>query len=138
MPFSWFQVSVAMFSTGNFKNNIGSNEDVLRPDPQESDFTATVPIKIELSQDYAWADMEESSKKETELTQLAPTVMHSNKCLFVVRVTYYLQVILMFGMLKRPAAIKLPFILKRPSEKKMTSAITADQALDDGDTVEPQ
>ena len=107
------------------KNNIGSNEDALRPDPQENDFTATVPIKIELSKDYAWAAMEESSKKENELTHLAPTVMHSNKCLFVVRVTYYLQVVMMFGMLKRPIAIKLPFILKRTSERKVSMAATA-------------
>ena len=106
-----------MFSTGNFKNNIGTTVDFPRPDPQESEYTACIPIRLELSRDYAWAAMEETSKKESDLTHLAPTVMHSNKCLFVVRVTYYLQVVLMFGMLKRPVAIKLPFILKRSENK---------------------
>ncbi len=80
-----------MFSTGNFKNNVG----VAEPDsvsPRDPEFTAEIPVKIELGKDYAWAAMDETSKKDSELTHLAPTVTHANKALFVVRVTYYVQV----------------------------------------------
>ena len=118
-----FQVSVAMFSTGNFKNNIGENTSFDRPDPNDSEYNQVIPIKIELGNDYAWAAMDETARKDAELTQLAPTVTHSNKCLFVVRVTYYLQVVVLFGLLKRPVAIKLPFLLKRTEAKKNEPAI---------------
>ena len=118
-----FQVSVAMFSTGNFKNNIGENTSFDRPDPNDSEYNQVIPIKIELGNDYAWAAMDETARKDAELTQLAPTVTHSNKCLFVVRVTYYLQVVVLFGLLKRPVAIKLPFLLKRTETKKNEPAI---------------
>jgi len=117
------QVSVAMFSTGNFKNNIGENTSFDRPDPNDSEYNQVIPIKIELGNDYAWAAMDETARKDAELTQLAPTVTHSNKCLFVVRVTYYLQVVVLFGLLKRPVAIKLPFLLKRTEAKKNEPAI---------------
>ena len=107
-----------MFSTGNFKNNIGENTSFERPDPNDSEYNQVIPIKIELGNDYAWAAMDETARKDAELTQLAPTVTHSNKCLFVVRVTYYLQVVVLFGLLKRPVAIKLPFLLQRTDTKK--------------------
>ena len=124
IPFYVFvQVSVAMFSTGNFKNNIGENTSFDRPDPNDSEYNQVIPIKIELGNDYAWAAMDETARKDAELTQLAPTVTHSNKCLFVVRVTYYLQVVVLFGLLKRPVAIKLPFLLKRTEAKKNEPAI---------------
>lgn len=102
-----------MFSTGNFKNNIGEGEVSNQPNPQDSDYESRIQLTIKLSKDYAWAAMDETAKQDSELTQLAPTVTHSNKCLFVVRVTYYVQVFLMFGLLRRPVGIKLPFILKR-------------------------
>ena len=63
--------------------------------------------------------MEETSKKETELTQLAPSLFYANKCLFVVRVTYYVQVGLVFGILSRPLWLKLPFVLKRAKANKI-------------------
>jgi len=112
-----------MFSSGNFKNNIGVNKDVPRPDFRQSDYNEVIPIKIELSAEYAWAAMDETSKKETELSQLAPTVTHSNKALFVVRVTYFVQVQLVFGLLKRPIVLKLPFILKRTEAKTSCSKL---------------
>ena len=133
------QVSVAMFSTGNFKNNIGENTSFERPDPNDSEYNQVIPIKIELGNDYAWAAMDETARKDAELTQLAPTVTHSNKCLFVVRVTYYLQVVVLFGLLKRPVAIKLPFLLQRTDTKKNeptiileTSSCTKDSKSDIG------
>ena len=57
-------------------------------------------------------------KEASELTQLAPTVTHANKCLFVVRVTYYLQVVLVFGLLTKTLAMKLPFVLQRSNNSK--------------------
>ena len=107
-----------MFSTGNFKNNIGENNDFERPDPNQSEYNQVIPITIALGNDYAWAAMDETTRKDAELTQLAPTVTHSNKCLFVVRVTYYVQVVVLFGLLKRPVAIKLPFLLQRTDTSK--------------------
>ena len=102
-----------MFSTGNFKNNIGEGEVPNQPNPRDSEYDTVIKLPIQLGKDYAWAAMDETAKQDSELTQLAPTVSHSNKCLFVVRVTYYLQLQLMFGLLKRPLGIKLPFVLKR-------------------------
>ena len=112
-----------MFSSGNFKNNIGVNRNVPRPDFRQSDYNEVIPIKIELDQEYAWAAMDETSKKDNELTQLAPTVTHSNKALFVVRVTYFVQVQLVFGLLKRPIVLKLPFILRRSETRSSCSKL---------------
>ena len=47
-------------------------------------------------------------------------VTHANKCLFVVRVTYYLQIVLVFGLLTKTLAIKLPFVLQRGRDSKFT------------------
>ena len=112
-----FQVSVAMFSTGNFKNNIGEATHMTQPNPRDSEFEAMIPVTIKLGNDYSWAAMEDTPRKEaSELTQLAPTVTHANKCLFVVRVTYYLQVVLVFGLLTKTLAMKLPFVLQRSKD----------------------
>ena len=114
---SSLQVSVAMFSTGNFKNNIGEATHMTQPNPRDSEFEAMIPVTIKLGNDYSWAAMEDTPRKEaSELTQLAPTVTHANKCLFVVRVTYYLQVVLVFGLLTKTLAMKLPFVLQRSKD----------------------
>ena len=107
-----------MFSSGNFKNIVGVADSLSHLDPHESNYNDTIELKIELSKDYAWAAMDETSKNVAELTQLAPTVKHSNKALFVVRVTYYVQATIYFGLLRRPISLKLPFILKRSEKKK--------------------
>ena len=106
-----------MFSSGNFKNVVGS-VDPLQTNPQDSVIDEEIPLKIELCKDYAWAAMDETSKNVSELNQLAPTVKHSNKALFVVRVTYYVQVTFYFGLLRRPLSIKLPFVLRRMVKKQ--------------------
>ena len=106
-----------MFSSGNFKNVVGS-VDPLQINPQDSVIDEEIPLKIELCKDYAWAAMDETSKNVSELNQLAPTVKHSNKALFVVRVTYYVQVTSYFGLLRRPLSIKLPFVLRRMVKKQ--------------------
>ena len=122
-----FQVSVAMFSTGNFKNNIGEATNMTQPNPRDSEYEAVIPVTIKLGNDYSWAAMEDTPRKEaSELTQLAPTVTHANKCLFVVRVTYYLQVVLVFGLLTKTLAVKLPFVLQR-SKDSPRSAQDRDQ-----------
>lgn len=106
-----------MFSTGNFKNNIGEATHMTQPNPRDSEYEAMIPVTIKLGNDYSWAAMEDMPRKEaSELTQLAPTVTHANKCLFVVRVTYYLQVVLVFGLLTKTLAMKLPFVLQRSND----------------------
>ncbi len=114
-----------MFSTGNFKNNIGEGEVPNQPNPRDSEYDTVIKLPIQLGKDYAWAAMDETAKQDSELTQLAPTVSHSNKCLFVVRVTYYLQLQLMFGLLKRPLGIKLPFVLKRCAAEPNVNSSTS-------------
>ena len=57
------------------------------------------------------------------------TVKHSNKALFVVRVSYYVQVTIYFGLLRRPISLKLPFILRR-TEKKHGGQMRASKKLD--------
>lgn len=57
------------------------------------------------------------------------TVKHSNKALFVVRVSYYVQVTIYFGLLRRPISLKLPFILRR-TEKKHGGQIRASKKFD--------
>ena len=110
-----------MFSTGNFKNNIGEGTDLTQPNPRDSEYEAVIPVTIKLGNDYSWAAMEDTPRKDaSELTQLAPTVTHANKCLFVVRVTYYLQIVLVFGLLTKTLAIKLPFVLRRSKDSNFS------------------
>jgi hypothetical protein len=45
--------------------------------------------------------MDETSKKDSENVHLAPTVVHSSKAMFIVRVSYFVHVALYFGMLTR-------------------------------------
>ena len=54
------QVGVAMFSSGNFKNNVGFYSEHL--DPLLSVYKTTIPIDIELSKDYSWVAMDETAK----------------------------------------------------------------------------
>ena len=58
--------------------------------------------------------MDETSKSDSENVHFAPTVVHANKAIFIVRVSYFIQVKLFFGVWPRPVKIKLPFMLKRP------------------------
>ena len=63
-----------MFSTGNFKNNIGEALDVTQPNPRDSEYEAVISATIKLGNDYSWAAMEDTPRKDaSELTQLAPT-----------------------------------------------------------------
>ena len=55
---------------------------------------------------------------------------HSNKALFVVRVSYYVQVTIYFGLLRRPISLKLPFILRR-TEKKHGGQMRASKKFDE-------
>ena len=57
-----------MFSTGNFKNNIGENTSFDRPDPNDSEYNQVIPIKIELGNDYGWAAIVAISKVEMKYT----------------------------------------------------------------------
>ncbi len=81
--------------------------------------------------------MDETSKKDSENTHFAPTVVHSSKAMFIVRVSYFVQVVLFFGMLSRPISLKLPFMLKRPDSydditaTKDTLPATETKILDD-------
>ena len=121
------QVGIALFSTGTFKNEIGNvsiepegcDED-FSLDPKANDFSAKIPIKLRLSDSYSWAAMDETSKKDSELVHLAPTVSHANRALFIVRVSYYIKVHINLGMFTKPINIRLPFTLKR-SPKAMAA-----------------
>ena len=73
-----------------------------------------IPLKVELSQDYSWVAMDEP----TATGSLAPTVSHSSKdaSKFIIRVRYYVHVVLCFGMLHRAISMKLPYLLKRTTK----------------------
>ena len=104
-----------MFSTGNFKNSVGSHK--LEPiEPRENEFKSETKLQFKLGKDFAWAAMDETSKKDSENIHLAPTVVHSSKAMFIVRVSYFVHVALFFGLLTRPVILKLPFLLKRPTK----------------------
>ncbi len=121
------QVSVAMFSTGNFKNCVGEapGEDL---DPADSCFRASISFKLELGKNYSWVAMDDTSvgKVKTKTSknnddnfvrQLAPTVVHANKALFIIRVHYFVHLALCFGAWRRSLVVKLPFMLHRSTEK---------------------
>ena len=89
-----------MFSTGNFKNSVGCVK--LDPvDPHQNEFKAETRLEFKLGKDFAWAAMDETSKKDTENVHLAPTVVHSSKAMFIVRVSYFVHVTIYFGLLTR-------------------------------------
>ena len=48
-------------------------------EPNEESFSEDIPLKLALETDYSWAAMDDTSKKVSELTHLAPTVCHANK-----------------------------------------------------------
>ncbi len=75
-----------------------------------------------LSKDFAWVAMDETSKRDLENTHFAPTVVHANKAMFIVRVSYLVQVKLFFGVWSRPLKIKLPFMLKRDDPEMQESS----------------
>ena len=79
-----------------------------------------IPLKVELSQDYSWVAMDEPSRRDepTATGSLAPTVSHSSKdaSKFIIRVRYYVHVVLCFGMLHRAISMKLPYLLKRTTK----------------------
>ena len=62
-----------MFSSGSFKNLVGTVDSMPQPNPNDSIYNETLEITIELAKDYAWAAMDETSKNASELSQLAPT-----------------------------------------------------------------
>ena len=100
-----------MFSTGNFKNNVGCvAEDI---NPEDTCYKANLTIKIDLSKDYSWVAMDETAKRDSDMRLLAPSVIHANKSMFIIRVSYYVHVVLNFGALQRDMSLKLPFLLKR-------------------------
>jgi len=116
------QVGVAMFSTGNFKNCLGAAVKDLNPSDEY--FTETFQLKISLTDDYSWVAMDEgASKRDADANQqLAPTVVHASRAMFIIRVNYYVHVSLHYGMLQRKVSLKLPFLLQRPSAAE--SAVT--------------
>jgi hypothetical protein len=69
--------------------------------------------------------MDETSKKDSENIHFAPTVVHSNKAMFIVRVSYFVHVSLYFGIWCRPVIVKLPFLLKRPEAENVSSDQTS-------------
>ena len=102
---------MAMFSTGHFKNNVGVHQEECEPtDPW---FKANLPIKLELTKDYSWVAMDETGKRETDAKFLAPSVVHANKSMFIIKVCYYVHVVVSFGLFHRDIAMKLPFLMRR-------------------------
>ena len=72
--------------------------------------------RIELTKEYSWVAMDETAKKDSDIKHLAPSVVHATKSMFIIRVQYYVQIILSLGMLQRAISVKLPFLLKRTAE----------------------
>lgn len=87
-------------------------------DPTDSCFRAQIPVKIELTPDYSWVAMDEAGKRDADARSLAPTVVHANRTMFMIRVHYYVQVSLVFGMLRRGVTLKLPFLVRRRRDPK--------------------
>ena len=42
------------------------------------------------------------------------------QALFIVRVSYFVQVVVFYGLLKRSVCLKLPFILARPNQENLS------------------
>ncbi len=62
--------------------------------------------------DYSWVAMDETAKRDADIRHLAPTVVHASKAMFIIRVHYYVQVRLWFGVLRKALSLKLPFLLR--------------------------
>ena len=76
------------------------------------------PFSVSLQADsYSWAAMDETAKRDADIKNLAPSVVHANKAMFIIRVHYYVHVVLSFGRLKRGLSVKLPFLLKRVTDQ---------------------
>ena len=76
-----------------------------------------------MTKEYSWVAMDETAKKDSDIKHLAPSVVHATKSMFIIRVQYYVQIMLCFGMLQRAISVKLPFLLKRSTE--LTEAKTS-------------
>eukprot|EP00094_Tigriopus_californicus_P001097 TCALIF_01062-PA protein Name:"Similar to Arrestin homolog (Heliothis virescens)" AED:0.08 eAED:0.08 QI:0/0/0.33/0.33/1/1/3/778/306 len=121
------QVGVAMFSTGNFKNVVGTFQEELNP--TDSSYKASIPLKVELNKEYSWVAMDETAKRDSDIKHLAPSVIHATKSMFIIRVQYYVSVSLVFGLLQRDILVKLPFLLKRMDEKKLLGKALAKSGI---------
>ncbi len=57
----------------------------------------------------------------------APTVVHANKAMFIIRVHYYVHVQLWFGVLRKGLSLKLPFLMRRgrAAEQALMAAAAA-------------
>ena len=118
------QVGVAMFSTGNFKNAVGGVSIIERLDPADGFHKASLSLTIAKSKGYSWIAMDETAKKDTELKWMAPSVVHATKTMFIIRVHYFVQIVLCFGMMQRDIVLKLPFLLRRSKQQ-----LQAEEAL---------
>lgn len=125
------QVGVAMFSAGNFKNVIGSVTKALCPG--DAAYADEFRIPISRSKEFSWIAMDETAKHDADIRHLSPSVVHATRAMFIIRVQYYVQVVLSFGMLHRDLTVKLPFLLKRkvpmPGEREKAAAIMAAAAV---------
>ena len=52
------------------------------------------------------------------------------QALFIVRVSYFVQVVVFYGLLKRSVTLKLPFILTRPEPEKVLPSNIKDEQND--------
>ena len=80
-----------MFSSGSFKNLVGTVDFMSQPNPNDSIYNETLEITIELAKDYAWAAMDETSKNASELSQLAPTGKKETLKKYIVITLYYVK-----------------------------------------------
>ncbi len=83
-------------------------------DPTDPCYRATVPVRLRQGGrgDYSWVAMDETAKKDADIRSLAPTVVHASKAMFIIRVHYYIQIRLWFGVLRKTLSLKLPFLLR--------------------------
>ena len=124
-----------MFSTGNFKNVVGTVVEDLNP--ADTSYKANLPLRMELNKDYSWVAMDETAKRDSDIKYLAPSVVHAAKSMFIIRVQYYVHITLMFGLLQRAIVVKLPFLLKRQevgADGKRNSTATAAAGTDTKDS----
>ena len=92
-----------------------------------------IPLTIELSPDYSWVAMDAPSRRDEPPAPglLAPTVSHSSNdsSMFIIRVRYYVHVVLCFGMLHRAISMKLPFLLKRTTKALLEASTPTPNAF---------
>ena len=54
------------------------------------------------------------------------------QALFIVRVSYFVQVVVFYGLLKRSVTLKLPFILARPDQENLSMPSNLDETKNSG------